>query len=251
MSVTHDFDVEKVKASKLKFPRSVKWSSEKLLWGITGEHVTAPSELRKSVHHDLWGDMCAEHDSQNLWFHLNNLPYNFSEQFKQALEVWRLDEINHYIGLRQICSTMYHVSEQEIDDQMKNRIPDFHNLAPFLTDEFKICVVLAYDELVSARGYTIFTDDFKKFGPEPYVQWVKWAARDEALHYYNFIDVAKNCHPDRLIESKKIINEIKKYENQKNYEYKATFLLDHTEETFSREFLNSCGKMVLSALNSQ
>lgn len=200
------------------------------------------------MHHDLWGDMCAENDAEHLWTHLSQLNIDFSPEFREALKEWRADEQNHYIGLRQICSTMYSVSEEEIDQQMKQRIADYKNIENFLVDEFKICVVLAYDELVSARGYTIFAEDFRKFGPEEYLKWVRRAARDEALHYQNFIDIAKFLHTHRLPEATAIINEISAYENRDDYTYKATFLLDHTDQTFKREFLLECGEMVLAAL---
>jgi hypothetical protein len=244
MSLLYETD----NASEALKLRKVKWSSTQLLKGITSKEITASVEIRKKVHHDLWGDMCAENDAENLWHHLGQLKLNYSEPFMNALNAWREDEQNHYIGLRQICATLYDVSEDDIDAQMKTRIPNYQDLEKFLTDEFKICVVLAYDELVSARGYTIFIEDFEQFGPKQYVTWVRRAARDEALHYQNFIDIARIVHKERLPESKEIIQEIIHYENRAKYEYNATFLLDHTEETFEREFLNSCAEMTFKAL---
>lgn len=245
--MTLSYTIDSSHALKLK-PRCVKWSSQDLLKGITSQHITASPELKKRVHHDLWGDMCAEHDAENLWGYLMAVNIEYSLEFMEALREWRADEQNHYIGLRQICSTLYGIPEEEIEKQMNERVPNFKSIEHLLVDEFMICVVLAYDELVSARGYAIFTDDFKKFGPEAYVKWVRRSARDEALHYQNFVDIARLIHPERLTEAEKIINEISAYETSENYTYHATFLLDHTEETFERAFLLSCGATVLEAL---
>ncbi len=243
-----DLKINNLEAINAFVPRVVKWSSVDLLKEINSQHVTATPELRNRIKHDLWGDMCAENDAENLWKHLTSLDIDFTSSFKAVLKDWREDERNHYIGLRQICSSVYHIAEEIIEKEMHERQPDFTHLQPFLEDEFKICVVLAYDELVSARGYNMFFEDFKQLGPRPFAQWVKWAARDEALHYQNFLDVIKLHHYSHLNKTEEVINEIYDYENQKDYVYNATFLLDHTEETFTRDFLNECGKTVLQAL---
>lgn len=239
-----------VNISKKEYkPLVVKWSSEELLRGITSKDVTATNELRAQVKRELWGDMCAENDAENLWHHLYSLNIEFTPEFVLALNEWRTDERNHYVGLRQICSTMYNISEEEIDEEMGKRIGDFSNLNNFLLDEFTICIILAYDELVSARGYNMFFDDFKNFGPSQYAQWVKYAARDEALHFQNFLNVVIINHSERLNEAEGILSKINVYEKIEPYKYNATFLLDHTPETFTREFLLDCGQTLLNTLD--
>ena len=146
---------------------------------------------------------------------------------------------------------MYNISEEEIDKQMQERTGDFRNLENFLTDEFTICIVLAYDELVSARGYNMFFEDFKNFGPRQYAQWVKYAARDEALHFQNFLNVVMCNNSHRLNEVEAIIDKIHTYENKEPYDYSATFLLDHSPQTFTREFLVNCGVNLLDALTQK
>jgi hypothetical protein len=226
-------------------PRVVKWSAHELLGGVTTDHVTASPELRRAVRRNLWGDMCAEYDSEHLWQHLNTGGFDFSTEFRSALAEWRSDERNHYVGLRHICSTMYDVAEEEIDTEMTDRRADFSAIQGFLTDEFRICVVLAYDELVSSRGYRLFFDSFGKFGPPQYSQWVRWACRDEAWHYQNFLDVIRMVHPNRLPGVAGVIREIEAYESSPAMTYHGTFLLDHTGETLGRDFLVDCGRTVI------
>jgi len=142
---------------------------------------------------------------------------------------------------------MYGMSEAEIDMEMARRIPDFSGIEFLMEDEFHICVVLAYDELVSARGYRMFYDDFQQFGPAEVFQWVRWASRDEALHYKNFLAIVERVHSHRLDELPAAIEQIRAYENKPGMSYNATFLLDHTEETFSRSFLTNCSEQILNA----
>lgn len=221
----------------------MKWSSHEVLAGVSEFDITASTELRQKVHHDLWGDMCAEHDADNLWNFLYSQTYCYSVDFQSALNEWLADERNHYAGLRTICSMMYGISEPEIDRQMKARVPDFSRIAHFLTDEFRLCVALAYDELVSSLGYKIFLPDFRQFGPPSFAQWLQRAARDERLHYWNFLDVIKLNHGSAKQVSA-VIAEILDYECQPDMHYGATFLLDHTEETFTPIFLRQCGNQV-------
>ncbi|KDM66227.1 hypothetical protein ACIDI_64c00010 [Acidiphilium sp. JA12-A1] len=205
----------------------------------------ATPELKEKVRHDLWGDMCAEHDAENLWDHIcNKSGLTYSKEFLAAMHEWRIDEQNHYIGLRQICSYMYEVGQDEIDHQLDQRKPDFGPISHFISDEFKICVVLAYDELVSARGYKMFVEEFKQFGPKEYVTWVLNASRDEALHYQNFLDVAKVVHHGTRAAVDEIMRDIVLYETNPEMTYNATFLMDHTEETFERSFLVDCATTV-------
>jgi hypothetical protein len=230
-------------------PRSVQWSSLELLEGIGAEDISANSEQRESVRDELWGDLCAEHDAEYFWTYLNAGDHSFSAAFQSVVSVWRSDERNHYLGLRRICSLVYGLTEEEIDRRMAEREVNFIPMHHLLADEFRICVVAAYDELVSARGYKRFAGEFKAFGRPEFVTLIKRAARDEALHYQNFLDVLRFAHAGRLNEVAGVVDEICAYEARRDLEYSATFILDHFDDTFSRGFLADCGQTVVKRIN--
>lgn len=135
--------------------------------------------------------------------------------------------------------------KKKIDTMMAERKPDFTKIEHLISDEFSLLITLAYDELVSALGYKMFVSDFEKFGPPSVVEWVLKASRDEGLHYFNFATVALSAYPERKKEVPEILDRIIEYENSPDMAYKNTFLLDHTPETFTRKFLNSCAERVI------
>lgn len=227
-------------------PRLERWSSSDLFAEVTADAVTASPEVRRRARRNLWGDMSAEYDAEHLWKHLNESGQEFTDDFRRTLLAWIEDERNHYVGMRYICSTMYGVSESEIDREMHDRKANFGPIHRFLTDEFHTLVVLAYDELVSARGYRLWFRPFALFGPEEYNVFVRRASRDEMLHFQNFADLIKLHHADRIEEIQGVLDAIVAYEERPEMEYHATFLLDHTGETLSRDFLHECAQAVRS-----
>lgn len=221
------------------------WDSLEVLGLLIPSDFTATHEVRSAVKHDLWGDMCAEYDAKNLFSWINKSGLPISDDTKDTLSYWLNDEENHYRGLRLICSCMYGHEEKKIDTMMAERKPDFTKIEHLISDEFSLLITLAYDELVSALGYKMFVSDFEKFGPPSVVEWVLKASRDEGLHYFNFATVALSAYPERKKEVPEILDRIIEYENSPDMAYKNTFLLDHTPETFTRKFLNSCAERVI------
>jgi hypothetical protein len=220
------------------------WDSREILGPLSAEDFTATQDVRDSVKHDLWGDMCAEYDARNLFSWINDSGLVLSEETTETLSYWYKDEVNHYQGLRLICSCMYNHEEHEIDRMMAERKPDFSNIVHLISDEFSLLITLAYDELVSALGYKMFVPDFEKFGPKSTVDWVLKASRDEGLHYYNFTKIALVNYSERKKEVSGILDSILEYESSTELSYRNTFLLDHTPETFTRDFLKGCANRV-------
>lgn len=224
--------------------RNSTWSSVALLARVKPSDIIASSEIREEIHKDIWGDMNAEHDAEHLWDFIRGSGIDFSKEFEVVLNDWRKDEFNHYLGLRQICSMVYNIPESKIDKRAHSRAPNFTPMKHLLTDEFQVCVVLAYDELISTLGYREHFNAYKQLGPKAIEQWIRFAARDESYHYRNLVDLIATRHAERIPEVRPFLDRVLEYEFAPEMKYHATFLLDHIDEAASTGFLPNCAQMV-------
>jgi hypothetical protein len=231
--------------SVYSFPKSAQWNSLQMLSGITSQDLYLESSRRDEVHDIIWGDLCSEYDAEHFCQYLRQSQIPFTPEFQAFETLWRQDELNHYQGFRQIYALLFQQNPKAIEDEMTTRTPNFKDLKEFLQDEFSICVVIAYDELATARTYP---QDFKlyaSFGPAPVGKWLKYVARDEGLHYDNALQIIARCHRHRLAELPALINRLVEFNVEDNHHYNATFLLNHEQNCyFSADFLAECGHMI-------
>lgn len=218
-------------------PLESNWSAENLLSKIDPEKILADSDFKNKYREFLMCDLRAESDSQNLYRELTNRS-NFSDEFYAFLEVWYHDEKNHAAGFRRVIHLLYGDDETLLEEEMHKRTADFSLLTPFFEDEFKLCVLFAYDEYASVLTYQ--KDSFYKLlGPLEFIKWIKRVTGDEARHFGNAVKLIHHKYQHRLHETKKVMDEILDFENAET-PYKSTFLFDHDTEHFllSHEELN-------------
>lgn len=230
--------------ARLPLARSIAWSSEDILADV--QALTPPLE-RDAYRAILWNDLCSEFDAELMWRHLNSLPIAFSPEFFEVIELWRRDEANHCRGFLRLYQLIYGEDGEDLLVRLHARAPDFEPLAPFFTDEVTVCALFAFDEIATSRSYA---DDFKfydAFGVPALGKWIRHVARDEGIHFGNFVRLIQR-HP-RAKDIVEIAEAILVHD-RKQERYCATFVLDHTGPQFNDGFLEACAETLVSAVNA-
>lgn len=227
------------------------WSAQDVLgsndFSPPGKGSPLADERRSYFEHD----MSSEYDSIHLSNHLKSRNTSFSNGFMDLHEAWLRDEQNHYVGLREIYHRLYDVPIEDIDRMIKTRIPNFEPIAHLIEDEFALLVAMAFDEITSARAYAYDRDTFESLGGAPFLQWVKFAGRDEGVHARNAMELLKHEHADRLEEVSEQVDKICNYELAGTVVYNGTFLFDHDTDDFSNDLLMESGRTLCSFFNQE
>lgn len=227
------------------FLKSALWESRQILDQITFEDLNVTNKLLDRMHDILWSDMESEYDAENFCQYLRQSGLSFTLEFQEFEQIWRRDELNHYIGFRQLYSLLYQNSVEEIDREMAARQPDFGPMQEFLRDEFSICVIVAYDEIATTRSYCQDFWLYKSFGSKPIANWIKYVTKDEGLHYHNALELISQRHRDRLSELASLVERLIEFNLEENHQYKSTFLFNHEQnEYFTPDFLRKCGDLI-------
>ena len=164
-------------------PRRRNWKPADVFRGVHRGSVTGVSQKTLDEFEPiLWNDLTSEYDSHLLNRRVLDNPAKFSDEFVSFLEPWLADETNHYLGQRQIYSIFFGESVESIEARTKARVSDFSGIEPFLEDEFKLCLLLAYDEIVSTYAYHRDIPFYASLGAEPFNEWIVRIKRDEATH---------------------------------------------------------------------
>ncbi len=216
-------------------------------------NIGLDAQTKTSIHDEMWRNVIAEYDANNLSNYLRSNSFNSSPEFSMLWRIWLHDENNHYIGLRRIYCSIYNKCEKEVHKEVISRIPVFMEISHFLKDEFTLCVCLAYDELASARGYGDAFELYDSFGYPCISQWIRLTANDEMNHAINARTLLSTNYKHRLNEVPDILQRVVKEEHINPDDYKATFLFDHGDDQgnnpFTRDFLKKCANDTCSFLS--
>ena len=221
-------------------PKSILWSSHELIGQIQRNDIRLDSNMISEMKDGLWNDLCSEYDAENFCNYLKTSGIKLSSDFKSFEYVWRRDELNHYLGFRQIYSLLYDISEDEITREVKSRTVNFEPLKSMLQDEFKICLLIAYDEIATTKNYASEYEFYTSFGPINFLRWVKNVTRDEAYHFNNCMELIGKNFKNRISEIPKLVDYFIDWDLNGGA-YHGTFVLDHDGPYFTNEVLNACG----------
>ena len=224
-------------------PKSIPWLSSDLLGHLKRNNISLTLQQIKGFETILWNDLKSEYDADNFCNYLKTSALRPSSEFRLFEQIWRRDELNHYHGFRAIYSMLYDESEHEITKRLLSEPADFEPLMEFLGDEFHICLILAYDEIVTTISYAKDHSFYRSFGHPNFLKWIRLVTRDESYHFTNLMEVISRVHPERIPEIPRLIDRIVEADLSQD-EYIGTFVLDHTGETFTPEFLKSCADVV-------
>lgn len=222
-----------------------------LIASLAKDDITLDPIVREEYKAVLWRSICSEYDSINFFNKIKsqkNIPY--SSDFKIFLEKWLKDEEMHTEGFKKIYNLTYGDTYQEIEGQLRERTADFTHIEEFLDDEFKICLLLAYDEIVTAHVYERSMSFYQEVEGSMIPQWIKKVKYDEVKHFLGVIDVINTRHNGKAASVEKILMKIVDVDmNLKEYE--GTFVLDHSCPEFpltKNEIINICIKTILKKI---
>lgn len=233
-------------------PKSRNWNAQNLFQGISPGSIFIPEEERSYFETFFWHDLCAESDSRNLYLELSKRKASFSEEFNSFADAWYQDEVNHTRGFSRIYHILFGESEESLSARVKQRPVDFSEFEEFLSDEFKLCVLFAYDEYATVLTYQ--KDSFyDRFGHPAFLEWIRNVRADEALHFINAVRLIHAKHAHRIPETLEVIHRIIEIEEGLT-SYKSTFLFDHDSPHFllsPEELSTTCVDLVYKKITGK
>ena len=140
--------------------------------------------------------------------------------------------------------------EEVSHQKMLERTADFSPIEGYLQDEFTICMVLAYDELVTANSCRMDFPLFGAFGDARFLRWIRLVARDEAFHFLNILDVIRRQHAQRIPDAVDVLKRLRRYDGA-GHPYLSTFVMDHDPNRFSADLLDSYCQKILTTLSAR
>ncbi len=234
--------------------KSRGWHALELLGTLTPADFTRMTADQRAAEEPMfWESVCSEYDAENLCLELErrrDAGAYYSPEFWSFEKVWRRDEMNHYVGFRRLYTLIYGKPEAEIEAEMQQRAADFSAFGEFLTDEFKLCLMLAYDELATTRSYATDVPFFRSLGHPALAQWIERVRGDEALHYLNALRVAQARFPDRMATAPAVIAHILDLDLTPGA-YRATFILDHQGPSYTPEILRGVADTLSGVIQRQ
>jgi hypothetical protein len=233
------------------FPLQRPWNSADLLGDVQLPDLRKSNRM-EHVEELFLFDMNTEYDAMNLFTYFQSREaggYRFSPDFWAFVNAWREDEWNHYVGYRQLYSLCTGRSADELHEQVRARPFDFRPVETFLDDEFKICLVIAYDEMFTIWSCKQDFEVFDAFGKPCASRWIRRVARDEGFHFQNALEVLRRQHAHRIGEAAGFLDSILEWDLEA-HEYKSTFVLDHEEWRYDTDMLVGLKNKIVSYLNT-
>jgi hypothetical protein len=233
------------------FPLQRPWNSADLLGDVQLPDLHKSNRMEHAEELFLF-DMNTEYDAMNLYTYFRSREAAgelFTPDFWAFVKAWREDEWNHYVGYRQLYSLCTGRSAEDLHQQVQARPSDFRPVETFLVDEFKICLVISYDEMFTIWSCKQDFELFDAFGKPRASRWIRRVARDEGFHFQNALEVIRRQHAHRIGEAEGFLNTILEWDLEA-HEYKSTFVLDHEEWRYDTDMLVGLKNKIVSYLNT-
>lgn len=204
-----------------------------------------------------WADLVAEFDARRLEEELLRRG-GYSAAFDAFLAAWTHDESKHTRALHWLFTRAFDVPPGELDERLERRLAsteaDFEGLESFLDDEFRLALVLAYDEAMSTHGYGADVPFYASLARSPSEERAFRAVLrelriDEAVHYRNAVALIAYEHAERRDEIDATVDEIVAFDRTQDG-YGGGFLLDHASDQFAPETMERIGASVARAIHA-
>src|SRR5450830_483789 len=185
------------------------------------------SKAEKATWKEIFFDsIITEYDARRLYWHIADQNPACISELANILKPWLRDEIDHAYGFSLIYSAYTGVPLDVVAMEVETRQSDFNSLTPFMQDPLKLLILLAYDEIITTHVYQRSIKNYDTFSSSQLSVWIRKIKRDEAKHFFFFIEQAKQLFPNRLQEAPSILKELFTLDFEKT-EYTGTFVLDH------------------------
>jgi hypothetical protein len=128
-------------------------------------------------------EMLTEFEVRSFDQHLAGRVASWTRAFAPFRSRWRRDERAHYMGFRYI-RRLTGVSAEALAAELETAgTPDFEPIEPFIRDDLSLCVLLAFEELVTILGYRSNVPIYDAAGDAGLTAWIRRVTRDEGGHY--------------------------------------------------------------------
>lgn len=223
---------------------------------VLPESLVAPSGAGPVASHEheprVFQDLVAEYDARLLEAELLTRATGLSVPFREFLSAWAADEKKHTDALDRLYRGAFDADREPLLGRLRARRGDFAPLASFLDDEFKLGVMLAYDEAMSTHGYGADIAFYESLGrsdaqSSAFAQVLRELKNDEATHYKNAVELLALRHRGRGGEVAPVMEQIVAHDAAQE-EYRATFLLDHATDQFDASMMARVGRAVTRTL---
>ena len=238
-------------------PRRRDWDLDALC-SLSGDDPLAPRScsLPNGARERAWADLVAEYDARRLERELHRRG-GYSRAFHAFLAAWVYDEAKHTRALHWLYSRAFDVAPEELDERLEARLAqteaEFDGLESFLRDEFRLAVVLAYDEAMSTHGYGADIPFYASLARSPkeeraFRAILRELRTDEAVHYRNAVALIAHEHPSRRDEIDATVHDIVSFDCAQEG-YGGGFLLDHASDQFDADAMERIGASVARAIH--
>jgi hypothetical protein len=189
-----------------------------------------------NVEYKVWKEIffdsiITEYDARRLYWYIEGRNPEHTRRLAEVLKPWLKDEIDHAYGFALIYSSYTGYPLDEIALEVETRKSEFSLIDPILQDQLRLLIMLAYDEIITTHVYHRSIKKYDNFNSRQLSSWIRKIKKDEAAHFFLFIQKAKLLFPNRIKEAPAILREIFDLDFSKS-EYTGTFVLDHNTSDF-------------------
>lgn len=213
-----------------------RWDALALLDGIDRSRFGVSAAYIEAQRDDIWRDLYAEYDARHFMLRVLRGRAAQTPLFRRLIDLWWQDEKHHAQGFARLYRLFFGRSEIDLYDELSLRRADFSRIDHLMDDAFSVCVLLAFDELVTTGAYREDRRFYRGLGVPAFGAWVRNLVADEARHFANAVKVLKAEHADRLDEAPALIDELVRLDCAPD-PYQATFVLDHFDENYGEPML--------------
>jgi hypothetical protein len=188
----------------------------------------------------FWRSICSEHDARHFYRHLISVGLDLPWNFQDFLAGWLADEVNHARGFKIVYRSLYGTSFEQIEEELQRRSIDFGSIEEFFEDLFSVCLLFAYDELVTTRVYQLSVPFYDEWHTEIGSEWIRRLVYDEAQHFKAVMKVIFEHCRGEFGRAEKTLSRIIEVDLSQD-QYRGTFVLDHVcpEFPFGKDDLES------------
>lgn len=229
---------------------AMPWSSERLLRNVSADDIKLSLQERRASEGLLWRSICSEHDARHFFRELITVGPKLPWKMQDFLAKWFADEVNHARGFKILYEKLYRLPREAIEERLATRPIDFSHLVEFFGSLFAVCILFAYDELVTTHVYERSAGFFKQWGVPAVTEWGRKLVHDEASHYRALMSIMREYCADQATLAEGLLIRVIDVDLAQA-DYHGTFVLDHTcpEFPFNRaELVTISQRAIVSGL---
>jgi hypothetical protein len=223
------------------------WEPEDLFAGLDRSKLPDPAGQTEARRAKLWKDLYVEYDARQLQAEVDRRGLAKTDEAKAFLAAWDADEKRHTRGFIQIMELVADSTAAELWEALGARKADFKVLDPYLSDEFSICVIIAFDEMVTCHAYAEDREFYETLGSDAFIVWLRELMADEAAHCHNAINVIRTRHTHRIPEVEALLHGIAKAIPDASG-YGGTFVMDYFGDDYTQGMIDRCRESVQRAI---